>query len=670
MKETFKTISDIVELTPQDEDMLEEMYSLYQKLFPVKEEAETIENLKKYLSLKETSYYGQNNYHILIAKTEGKVIGFVIGDYYAEASVGIIEFLAVAEEFRGKGLGSMLEKAFVEKVSEDAKKVGKEVKGILIEVEDIEKGMKNNSILFWVNLGYKLIPIKYIQPPLSPGKHRAENLRLMYKPLDESDEINGKTLLNAIKDYFKYAMSIDNPEETEEYKIMSSQIKASSISLEHPGTIIPHEFSIHILFSVDLFTLGESVKVFDRTNENIMKNISKMCKEGTISCNSPEVRVRKYRDEINLTPYYIEHRKIIRFELENPIKLSVLRSDGEEIGIDANVKLLGLYKSNGILMIELVIRSHSLILPTTLISMVQLDSLKINGQRAINFITETIRKLINKDVKEDIDVYPIFFIKGYYGKLKKENIYGFVDLDPSFMSISKGELKRVLRGSNVSVVKGIMVMYESRASLVLCKNKSTLLNNFEEIFGVPLHTFLSDFTNNEIEMAIESEYLGEIEVLREQLVTLTSLYHFLVSKRGVEKIGEEYETLISLERRLYRRLLELNVLDIGLYESVREVIRLGQKKMGIDNLYVRVKEAAGSLSRELDVRYQLSENRKLEIVQYLLVILAIIQIIEAGSSFLRTHVFPFIPVIGITFTLLLLAYFILLRNRRRRRYEE
>ncbi|MGC8645899.1 MAG: GNAT family N-acetyltransferase, partial [Thermoplasmata archaeon] len=93
------------------------------------------ENIRKYLQYKISDFYGRNNYHVLIAK-ESKLLGFIIGDYYANSSFGVIEFLGVREESRGKGISKLLLNEFEMLIRADAKNCGEELKGIMIEVED------------------------------------------------------------------------------------------------------------------------------------------------------------------------------------------------------------------------------------------------------------------------------------------------------------------------------------------------------------------------------------------------------------------------------------------------------------------------------------------------------------------------------------------------------
>ena len=249
---------EILELTPSPADLeiLRAMYPLYRAIFPSDEEAETLENLERYLTLKAGDYYGDNSYHVLVMRMEGRVVGFAIGDYYADPSVGVIEFLGVEEGRRGRGLGSALEEEFVRRVSADAAALGKELRGIFIEVEDPEIVGKWGSVGFWRRRGYMFVPVRYVQPPLSQGKRRAKDLRLMFRPVPRSTVMEGDLLLAFLRSYFHYAMSIEDPTSTEEYRRVARRAGGRAFTLEDPGSSLIRSFSLRIFFTVDLLSSG------------------------------------------------------------------------------------------------------------------------------------------------------------------------------------------------------------------------------------------------------------------------------------------------------------------------------------------------------------------------------------------------------------------------------
>lgn len=102
--------------------------------------------------------------------------------------------------------------------------------GILIEVEKPKIIDNPGSLSYWDHLGFKKIECKYVQPPLSEWKGRVDNLILMYLSIDEKN-LKKETLLSAVEDYFKYAMSKEKPSDLEEFKALSKNIKTKYVKL-------------------------------------------------------------------------------------------------------------------------------------------------------------------------------------------------------------------------------------------------------------------------------------------------------------------------------------------------------------------------------------------------------------------------------------------------------
>ncbi|MGC9071209.1 MAG: GNAT family N-acetyltransferase [Acidilobus sp.] len=667
----------LVELTPKDHSLLAMMYDLYRRIFRVDEEAETLENLERYLKLKETDYYGDNAYHVIVALLSGDVIGFVIGDYYAEPSVAVIEFLGVREDMRGMGFGRLLESEFVRTAMSDASRVRRELRGVFIEVEDVERGMLGSSALFWSRLGYRFVPVRYIQPPLSAGKRQAVGLRLMFRPTRPSAELSGDLLLSFLRSYFKYAMSISDPEEREEYRLVEGQVKGKFLSLEDTGGVLVKKYSVHYFFVADLYPVSKVAKAVD-VERSILSFIKSRCtyveygkgRSGEGPTPLLKLKVREYRDQVNLKPFYLSRRFIVRFKLLNtPEKLTLIRRDGTELELDGEVEVLGSYKSVGTLTIEVVFRGRTPLYGSSMIRLENPSLVKLGPFSLADWVKEELRAIYERLGVGSLDYYPLVIISSYEGRIRKDLIYGLVNLDESFWLASSSEvLKSVSSENNISVIKGILAFYEPSAALVV--SKVELKEVFEELVGVPIHEFLAKFPQECVQEALEAEYAGEIEVLREQMIMLSSLYHFLIERKVSERIEEEYETLMDTEERIYRRLTELNVMEVGTYESLRRVLEFGQRRMGIMTLYGKVREALASIDRELDVRYQLSENRKLEVLEYLLLLLTAVQAIEAGVIYLRgLDVFLFLGAAGIVASVLGYVYLLRLRFRVRRHEE-
>lgn len=195
--------------------------------FPEPDTRESLENMIDYLKKKKNGWYGKNNYHILIGKTENKIISGAICDYFEEENIGVMEYIAVNRSARKKGCAREIFKKAVHKLEEDARKAGhKHLDWIIGEIENpIELKKKNNkknknkeydnSYLYaWHNIGFRYISeFSYIQPALSKENEEVNSLILVaYNPNEYNirENINPEIIAGFIRNYARWALRIDN----------------------------------------------------------------------------------------------------------------------------------------------------------------------------------------------------------------------------------------------------------------------------------------------------------------------------------------------------------------------------------------------------------------------------------------------------------------------------
>ena len=89
-----------------DLEILQLFYEdLYTAAFPDPDERESLANMKRYLELKASGWYGANNYHVRVLVDGGHTAAGSVSDYLAGPNTGVIEFLVVAPDARRRGLG-------------------------------------------------------------------------------------------------------------------------------------------------------------------------------------------------------------------------------------------------------------------------------------------------------------------------------------------------------------------------------------------------------------------------------------------------------------------------------------------------------------------------------------------------------------------------------------
>jgi GNAT superfamily N-acetyltransferase len=232
--------NDIVfqELTaaPRDLDLLRRFYQdLYLPEFPDPDERESLDNMTHYLELKAQGWYGANNYHIVLLTDSGRPVAGSVSDYLSAADAGVIEFLTVAPAWRRRGLGARLLSWTETTLAVDAgSRSARALRAIVAEMHDPRIPDPHHASLapqararIWSGWGYRKLDFDYVQPALSASQHAARHLMLLAKiPNGNTRHAALRThqLRAVLREYFYWAMRIEQPERTAEYQQMCAQL--------------------------------------------------------------------------------------------------------------------------------------------------------------------------------------------------------------------------------------------------------------------------------------------------------------------------------------------------------------------------------------------------------------------------------------------------------------
>jgi len=111
--------------------------------------------------LKDSQGLWPNRIHLVVARHQGKVVGFALFYHLAEVNLGYMEYIAVAPGYQRQGIGRGLYNAAVEILERDSQGV----KGMLFEVQNADTGL-NARKDFFLNMG--AIPMDLSFYPLRP----------------------------------------------------------------------------------------------------------------------------------------------------------------------------------------------------------------------------------------------------------------------------------------------------------------------------------------------------------------------------------------------------------------------------------------------------------------------------------------------------------------------
>jgi GNAT superfamily N-acetyltransferase len=261
-KEDLPTFRELRATRQADIDLLKRFYrDCFEPEFPDPDERESFETIVNYLRLKETGWYGKNNYHVVLAFVDGELIGGAIADYLDEPNAGVIEYLVIQPEHRGSGVGRRLLEHTERLLHDDADVTrARLLDWIVAELDDpyLTPRRKNGFDPFtrvhvWGSWGYRLLDFPYKQPALGGGKKPVTTLMLTTKtcstrfdpphsdregPKTRSGDQNGNPgdgaqransipsadLETLLREYMHWAMRIEEPDESKEFKAMSDSL--------------------------------------------------------------------------------------------------------------------------------------------------------------------------------------------------------------------------------------------------------------------------------------------------------------------------------------------------------------------------------------------------------------------------------------------------------------
>lgn len=207
----------------------------YVEQFPDRNERESLAQFRAYLRLKESGWYGDNNYHVLVACSGERVLGGAVLDYLARPGAGIVEFLFVLPEGRGMGLGRALLQAGTDAVRADARAAGRRLQAMVAEMNDPYRhpDRPDNMDPFerariWGAWGFQKVLCPYAQPALAPGRRAVGYLTLICRLHARPDAatLDAAWLRLVVAEYMRWAMRIEEPERNPEFSALSAYLAA------------------------------------------------------------------------------------------------------------------------------------------------------------------------------------------------------------------------------------------------------------------------------------------------------------------------------------------------------------------------------------------------------------------------------------------------------------
>lgn len=154
---------------------------------------------------------GRRNF-LLIAESGGEVVGGTVFHFFAGPNTGFSSFMAVAPEFRGRGLARKLHEKRFETLDAAA---GREVVGVFIDVVNparltpkelaAEKAVCSDPVArrrIFGRLGFRQVGARYVQPLGGPEGGPITNMDLLFCPRLTADSVPLSVVLGTMRAYW------------------------------------------------------------------------------------------------------------------------------------------------------------------------------------------------------------------------------------------------------------------------------------------------------------------------------------------------------------------------------------------------------------------------------------------------------------------------------------
>lgn len=241
-------IANVTKDRPELFELLDKAYhDIYMPAFPNPDSRESLEKFKRAIHggipkvQIAVNILGEN-----LADPEKRVIkGISIAYYYEPQNVGMLAYNAIAPEHREAGLGKLMVQSRIDSLKKLAAATGRTLAGVFIDVNDPAKVSSEEDsldpskrIAIFGKWGAHLIPIDYVQPPLSVDGYYCDTMRLMNYPVD-GKYADRKTVESFLRALYREFRSDKKPEDDYYFMRMKKQLEKADLGVLEDNDVVP-----------------------------------------------------------------------------------------------------------------------------------------------------------------------------------------------------------------------------------------------------------------------------------------------------------------------------------------------------------------------------------------------------------------------------------------------
>ena len=201
---------------------LKEFYTLMEYAFPDENERDTFEKICHYLIKNKQQ---NNQYHVLIAYDNEKILGGSIFTYLNNSSSGVVEFIVVSPNNRQKGVGKAIYEEMLNILKLNTKQNKKTLLYVFAEIDKPQYRDENDRayLYFWTSNGFKVLDIDYLQPALEESKQSTSKLLIIIKPMTDK-AMATKHIQDIFVDFFSVCFDMENVLSSNEYNLIKNSL--------------------------------------------------------------------------------------------------------------------------------------------------------------------------------------------------------------------------------------------------------------------------------------------------------------------------------------------------------------------------------------------------------------------------------------------------------------